>query len=189
MSKKNIFREETNTIDDLKKYREAIDILARKSEDFIFDHGGIEKSSIIMSTIFKYAKSCLRIYAGNLNGGISNQENYLNNLNDFIERGGEVKVLIQVINSTSPSKAYQLLDMYSGFNENVKILPTDTELIDPRRHKSFHFTVGDNKMLRVETDTENYVGYASFNSPEIAKKLSDIFDKIFQQEIEQQKIQ
>lgn len=182
MSEYKIPLKESNS-EDLNKYRKAINNLAGKNEDLIFDHAGVEKSSIIMSTIFKYAKSSLRIYAGNLNGGISEKKEYLSSLNNFIEREGEVKVLIQNIDSTNPSEAYQLLDMYSGFNENVKILLTNTELINPKKHQSFHFTVGDNNMFRVETDTKNFAGYASFNSPEIAKNLCEIFDSIFEKEI------
>jgi hypothetical protein len=167
--------------EDLSSFKKAVTTLARKQENFIFDHNGKKQSSIVMGTIFKYSKSIVKMFVGDLNGSVSDNEYYLSNLRHFIERGGKVKVLIQSINDAHPSAVYHLLDMYSGFNENIEIIPTNIELIDNEENR-FHFTIGDNKMFRIEDDTENYSGFASFNAPSVVSRLDELFEEIFSEE-------
>lgn len=45
--------------------------------------------------------------------------------------------------------------------------------------ESTHFSVFDNEKFRYEYDSENYKAYGSFNQPDTAAQLIDMFDEIF----------
>lgn len=173
----------------IKEFKKAVNILAKGKEDFFFNHYGSEQGAIVIGTIFKYANSTVRMFVGDLNGDLSENEYYLENLKKYILRGGELKVLIQDIDNLNPSSAFKLIDMYSGMKDNVEIFPTNAKLLHPETKKEFHFTTGDDLMFRVEDDINEYSGYSSFNAPDIVKILSSGFDNIFEEEKKRHHIQ
>ena len=45
--------------------------------------------------------------------------------------------------------------------------------------KEVHFTIGDDKAYRIETDIENRTAECNFNNPNLAKATADFFDRLF----------
>lgn len=162
------------------KFKEAVQEIAKKKDDVKIHHVGADKSAVILGTIFKYSNHEIRLFVGDFNGAISNDEYYLEKLKKFILRGGKLSVIVNDIGVT-PSKAYQMICTYESFNPNVSILEYDfTGELDI----GIHFAIGDDYMYRIEIDTENYIGVASFNDKELSRSLIDYFDAIFKEKKE-----
>lgn len=173
-----------NNVVDINKFKKAVDTVAKKQESYSIEHFGPEQSAIVLGTIFKYSNDIVKMYVGDLNGDISNHKFYIEQFKNFIVRGGKVKVLIQNDNSINRSSIKSLLDMYSSMKENVNILDTSKTLTytNDTGEREFHFAIGDNKFVRIENDIDKYSGFASFNAPELANNLNDLFDDIYTSE-------
>lgn len=159
-------------------YLRVLDRLAKERSRATFNHEGADESALVMSTIFKRAKEVVKIFAKDLNGKISSQEEYLNELRGFIDRGGEVKVLLQKDANLLHSEALEMLKSYMTFNKKVTIFDT-FESVVAESGREIHFLIADKEMLRIESDIENYSGFATFNDPEIASKLDGLFEKMY----------
>lgn len=159
-------------------YLRVLDRLAKEKSRATFNHEGADESALVMATIFKRAKEVVKIFAKDLNGDISSQEEYLNELRGFIDRGGEVKVLLQENANLLHSKALEMLKSYMTFNKQVTVFDTSESVVS-ETGEEIHFLVADKNMLRIESDIENYSGFATFNDPEIASKLDELFEKMY----------
>jgi len=161
----------------------AITSLAEEENGFLVAHEGAEQSAIVLGTIFANTKKSLRMFVGNLSGDICGYQYYFDELKNYLQRGGSLKVLIQDENNVLQSEALKLIQLYSNIRENVIVERTTDKLVIDKEESSkgtpVHFTIGDNNMFRLENDIEDYIGYASFNNIEIVNQLIQEFDSIF----------
>ena len=65
---------------------------------------------------------------------------------------------------------------------NVKKTSVRPYLNDDPDKKEVHFTIGDSKSYRIETDVEARTAECNFNNPPIAKATEDFFDELFNSE-------
>lgn len=155
-------------------YKEFVENLASEGRDELFFNSGPTHAAIVMSRIFKYSSDIIRIYCGGFNGAISNDEEYLKYLELFLKKGGNLKILVEEDLSKQQSKIYGILQKYKS---NVEFYPTPFRVIGSKG-KPMHFTVGDDKMLRLETGVDDYTAQVNFGNKDDAKIFSNIFDDL-----------
>jgi hypothetical protein len=164
-----------------KKYRKAIEQLAKDGSTLLFNNTGVEHASAVVSTILKTAQKEVLIYAQNMNGDISKNGDYISSLSKFLVFGKTMKVLVDNIPETE-SEAFSLLKVFSSFNDGVSIRIANQEFKDnlTTEYKlPYHFCVGDDRMIRIETDPSMHKAICSFNNVNHATKLKGIFNSHF----------
>ncbi len=160
-------------------YKRRINLLAQSADDSIFDHSGVIYSSIILTTLVNYTKSHLRIVCENFGGHIKNDHNYLKAIERFIKRGGQLQIILTNLRK-EPPHFFRLIDSYNTQdNVDVKVFKNNHRIVEAPGKDIIHFTVGDSSKYRIEKDIYNYKGTASFNDPESAKLLIDVFKIAF----------
>jgi hypothetical protein len=166
----------------LEEYKKSIESLANNRDSMIFMNSGNEHAAIVMGNIFKHSKQDIRIFAGNLNGAVSGDDYYQEHLSNFLDSGGKLKILLQEFDKNNPPEIFNLFSSVDFFYpENVEIKLSNTTLVSEDTETKVHFTVGDSSMYRIENDVEKYLAKGSFNNPDKANYLIEIFDEIFEE--------
>jgi hypothetical protein len=156
-------------------YFDFVDRLAKAGDNRTFFNSGPMHASIVMSRIFKYAKSEVLIFCGGFSGEVSSDSLYLKNLEYFLNKENtKLKVAVEVYSKNEHSKLHALL---RNFLTKVEFYETDSRIINTEKGSRIHFTVADKKMLRIETDVENFTAQVNFNSPD-GEKFGKIFEDI-----------
>lgn len=170
------------------QYRGAIKALASRRENKVFLNSSEEHALIVLSEIINDTQNDLRIFAGNLCNSITEAPEYISAISRFIERDGVLKILLNNYNEEclKNSSFYKRLAYFEKQGKPVTIKKTN---IHPQREsdpskKEVHFTVGDERAYRLETDIENRTAEGNFNSPDVAKVLATWFDRVFEKETE-----
>lgn len=164
------------------KYRDFVENAAKavfngSDENQVFFNSGPIHAAIVMSRIFKYSEKEIKIFCGGFNGIISNDEDYLRYLDVFLNKGGSLKIFVERDNSMNPSsKIFKVLRKYP---DNYELYQTDVLVTENEHEKPIHFMIGDERFLRVETDTVDYTAKVNFGNLEEAAKFSKIFDEIY----------
>ncbi len=173
---------------EIQAYIKALNNLANNDDGMVFDNKGSEHASAVMGTIFKHAQEYVYIYANDMNGDISKDHYYLDELRGFLERNGKIRIFLDSLsnfdNSELLNPSITLLRNYKNNNavevkevtENFK-----NEMISIAKKKTlYHFAIADNKMVRIEEDNITHKApFCSFNHPDYALKLRTIFDSNF----------
>lgn len=172
-------------------YQRSIDTLASSKSEFVFDSEGSENAAIIISSIFKYSKNIVRIYATNMNGDISDFNIYTSSLVRFLYEKKNLLVLLDNPDYITSNDAFrvnkefrQVINRFysqgnivfkvasEGFKKGMKSIATDSSSL-------YHFAVGDNHMIRIELDNKKRISVCSFNNQKMAQPLIRIFDTYF----------
>lgn len=167
----------------MNEYQLYIHNLAITGKDAVFYNSGPEHASFVLQKIFENASNTVNIYAGCFSGEISNQANYKEAMEKFLQRKGvKLKILLQngkLAEQKKEPEIFQLLRFYSILNKDsieIKKHPYHLQKDDGRE---IHFTVADNKMYRLEDDIEKFTAIGNFNDPLESNSLSLLFDDIF----------
>lgn len=162
---------------DIGSYYDFVATLAKSGENKLFFNSGPVKAAIVMSRIFHHAEETIRIYSGGFNGAISNDEEYLKQLQYFLQKPDtSLKILVQEDYSCEPH--CKIFSVLRKFSEKVIIHHTESKVSMQSGNISnhIHFTIGDKRMIRIETGIHNYTAQANFNDGENAKILIDLFE-------------
>ena len=155
-------------------YKKYIKNLADQGSSSLFFNSSKEHASCIMANIFRKSNEEICIVAGNLNGDVSSNPRYQSELLSFLGRGGKLKVLLTNPDLETPSDTISLL-MSSKNSGQVSIKNTNGSLVKMEiegNENEVHWTIGDNKMIRIEHDTKNYLAFGSFNYKGIDKFIN-----------------
>jgi hypothetical protein len=158
-------------------YTNYVELMAREYQDKVFFNSGPIHAAIVMSRIFKYSKDIVRIYCGGFDGVVSNYDEYLEYLSGFLKEGGRLKILAQEDRSKGPGKIFKVL---KRFPNSVQMYRTSTKVIFKDTQQPLHFTVGDDRMVRLEVGIDNYAAQVNLGNKEEASMLINIFDGIFE---------
>jgi hypothetical protein len=161
----------------MQNYINFVELLAREGQDKVFFNSGPNHAAVVMSRIFKYSNDIVRIYCGGFNGTVSNDEEYLTYLQCFLERKGKVYILAQNDYTKSQGKIFKVLNKYK---DQVEMYLTSSRVTYTTTKKSIHFTVGDQKMLRVETGIDDYTAQVNFGNEKDAKRFITVFDELLE---------
>lgn len=179
------------TISAVEEYRNFVASLAAgDGVNRVFLNSDKDKALIVLVELFKSAKTIVRIFAANLCQNVGNQKDYIEALSDFIEKGGEVKILLNKYNQelALQSDLYKRLAYYKSDGKSVYVKKTIVRpyYTNDESKKEVHFTIADSKGFRIETDTEKRTARCNFNNPDEADGVIRFFDEEFEKEYAQE---
>jgi hypothetical protein len=168
------------------EYRKFVATLATENSNQTFLNSDEDHAAVVFEQIFKDSKSELRIFAGSLCSKVANSPAYIEALSGFLERGGKLNILLNNYNPecAKNSNVFKRLAYYISEGKSISIKRTTSKPYfanDPGK-KEIHFTVGDDKSYRIETDIESRTAECNLNNPNIAKIYIEFFDKKFAQD-------
>jgi hypothetical protein len=175
-----ILLEPFNWTFELKSYQKLLEESASSESKWPVFNDGKEHAAILMSVIFKNAKDYVYLYSRALSTDLSRFDIYYESLNDCINRGVDIKLLLQSQNAFSvDNPSIELIK--NKKSENVKILTIEqSEVLKQRLNDmDIHFAVSDGKRYRLEYDIRDRKATSSFNDPSVANVLKGAFDAAF----------
>jgi hypothetical protein len=161
----------------MQNYIDYVESLAISGEDENFFNSGPNHAAVVMSRIFKYSKDVVRIFCGGFTGAVSNDPDYLLYLEGFLQRGGKLKILAE--RNLSNDESLSIFKVLKKYKDNVEMFVTNLTVIMNSTDQAIHFTIGDQKMLRIETDTNNYAAQVNFGNSKSAETFIKLFDGMF----------
>lgn len=169
-----------------KDYRDFVSLLAKSGEDRVFLNSNEDHALDVLVQLFKISNKHIRIFAGCLCKHVGNMPEYIIALSEFVERNGVLDILLNSYdeNSAKTSNLYKRLAYYKAMGKPINVKKTSVRpyLNDDPDKKEVHFTIGDSKSYRIETDVEARTAECNFNNPPIAKATEDFFDELFNSE-------
>ena len=168
---------------ELDEYREFIHMLSETSDDRIFLNKGPEHAKIVLVQIFKQSVDIVRIFAGNLTRVVGDDPAYISALSDFVQKGGKVRILLNDYKEelAKESNLYMRLAYFKSVGKDIIVTQTTVrpyQESDPDQ-TAVHFTIGDDKAYRLETDIMNRAAQGSMNRHDVAAEMAEFFDNIF----------
>jgi hypothetical protein len=174
--------------DDIDSYRESIIEWAKERKPIVFPNKGSQHAAIVIGQIFNEAKDIVRIYAKNMNGDISEFQDYRFGIENFLNcNTNRLKVLLDEKPNPESSTLMFILNKAKQENNNISVKFASSEFrgkleaIRKNSNDKLHFTIGDNSMVRIETNDETHEAkFCSFNKPSTAQPLAEFFDYYFE---------
>ena len=162
----------------MQNYINYVESLAISGDDKFFFNSGPNHAAIVMSRIFKYCRDEVRIFCGGFNGSVSNDPDYLKFLDEFLHKGGKLKILAE--QDLSQDESLAIFKVLKRHASNVEMFVTKFKVKMNSTNQFIHFTIGDSKMVRVETDTANYTAQVNFGNNKYADSFVRVFENIFE---------
>lgn len=178
--------------EELKVYEDAVLTLAEFGTDFVFQNDNIYHAGIVIKNIIKWAEKSIRIFDQDLRGDISEtSDEFLPALRDAVVVDGKTLhvVVESKVNAGKMSRIYSLLQTLVAERPNQVIVKlANREFTDAvgevrkamRAPQRIHFTIGDEKMYRIELPLQSRKAFCNFNSKNIAGRLADVFEDKFE---------
>ena len=170
-------------IDLLKDYKDYLDGLIKARSGIIFTNGGKEHASILMSKMFEQTSHEIRMYCEGFKPDLIATDTYLAALKAYLESGRVLSVLIED-NSYVNAEPFNLLreerNKRGDSTIQYRLINGDSQEIIKNFSKGHcNFAVFDKDKFRLEISPKEYKAVGSFNSPDNAQALIDVFDKAF----------
>ena len=166
-----------------RKYKEFVKNMAINGENRLFLNSDEDHALDVLVQLFQISKEQIRIFAGCLCKHVGNRPEYVVALSEFIERGGTLHILLNAFyeECARNSNLYKRLAYYKSLNMPIVVKGTSAKpyLTGDSDKKEVHFTIGDKKAYRIETDIEKRTAECNFNNPRIATNTADFFDSLF----------
>lgn len=167
----------------MEQYRNFVKSLAESGENRTFLNSDEDHAVEVLVQLFRLANEDVRIFASSLCEHVGNRQEYIVAISEFIERGGRLFILLNGYKEelSKESSLFKRLAYYKSKGCPVFVRKTNAHpyrTSDPDRNE-VHFTIGDKKSYRIETNTEKRTAECNFNSPTIATVTADFFDKLF----------
>ena len=168
---------------DNQKYEWAVNELARKKVDSLFPNGKPEHARIIFNKFFQMAKQKVRIYSGSLlsesnNTALFSWEPLIESAKNFLDKPNtSIEILLEGnLDKDGANKFYSELKNYTSRSDAIKF-KTLNRL--KGKEDEPHFAVMDQEGFRIEVNHGATKALASFNKPDIANRLVEIFEREF----------
>lgn len=167
----------------IEEYRKFVADLCAKNDSRIFLNSDEDHAREVLVQLFQNSQNTVRIFAASLCSQVPNSEEYVTSLSDFIDRGGAVKILLNDFDEeqAKSSNLYKRLAYYIALGKPIDIRNTTVRpyLASDKEQKEVHFTIGDEKSYRIETNIQKRTAECSFNNPLVAKIYVNFFNDIF----------
>jgi len=175
----------------LQEYQKFLESLIKSKETSIFTNGGIDHASVLMSVLFNYTQTKVRMYCRGLYPELTARPRYLDSFKKLLESDKiAIQLLVDDYDNIDKPAFKALIDAWrerTNKNKNDKsiefkcIQDTDRKNIcDELSLDPCNFAVFDDNMFRVEISPEEFKAFGSFNDTEISKKLINLFDTAFE---------
>ena len=158
---------------DFEEYRKSIKYLAENKIGDIFLNKGDAHAKIVFSSLFMVAGDKVRIFAEKLNSYVPNCDEYVSSMRLFLEKGGEVHILLE----GEPNINTPLFEMLRNFNKQVNIKVTGYR---PKFGDDLiNFCTVDDFAYRMETDKQKKVARGSFYDKKQTAQINKVFDLMY----------
>jgi hypothetical protein len=178
---------DAKTMAKLDEYKASVEGLARAKSDFVFPNSSHRHAAIVLSCIVKYSNKIVRIYDDALQGDISGEYDPYKELLPLIEFHIHSKKRLEIVvrdGGKKSSAIYETLERLSKpFKDTLKVCaatPTFKKSVKEAFGADINFAVGDDSSFRIEQyvhSRKERKAVCSFNKPDYAKVISDIFDE------------
>lgn len=159
-------------------YSDHLFDLAKNKKNEVFFNSSFEHAKVVHQALAKYAEGYIDIYSRSLCSEISNNQDYCQYIQQFLESspGNQIKIILTNYDADKLNER-PIFQILSRFPNQVQMKSYDGEV--QYEGKPVNFTVTADRAFRLETDIENYKAFGNFNSPEQAVILRENFDKLF----------
>lgn len=175
---------------EMERYRIAVCNYAEgEGVDYLFHNRGNEHALIILSNIFRNAKSHIRIAANRLyNDEVVNTKEYIDSMRTFLDReGSQLSILItkkptkEEVQEHGPENTfYWMLYNHAAYRQGrVTIKEGGGSSFKDAAGNQVNFCTGDDRMFRMEQDVEERQAIANFRDPEYTGQLIRLFDEVY----------
>lgn len=171
---------------ELDAYKAFLEQYAKDLNTQSVSANGVVSVGILMSVMFRYTKSIVRLYCQSFNDTLVTQLPYWNALRDFLNKGKEIRILCD-IEAAKDAMSMHLLRMekekHPDRNSIAVKLITEKDrrkICDSVAEEYYKFGVFDNNRFVVEYNPEGPKTFASFNRPDACKFLIELFDAAFE---------
>jgi len=153
-------------------YDAFVNELAERRDPKVISNRSSSHALSILRNVFKYAKSEVNIFTGELDPCVYNDKVLLEYAENFVGKGGKIKVILQ--NEIPQERMEAPQDFY-----NFAVSKGEIKLADekhPLKKIEKHFLVSDCMAYRLELNIEERSAVCSFNDEHHASQLNDIFN-------------
>jgi hypothetical protein len=163
--------------EEIRTYQEYINLMANSNSSEILPNAGAYHAAIVMAKLFEKTKNngSANMIVGSFKGKVSNQSNYLNQLENSIDRNVSFRIIF-LDNPNKNSKAFTLLNRKKEEGKSINFYQASKETKERFAKRGVHFAVFDDDKYRFEKDTENYMAWICFNDQQNASSLSSVFE-------------
>ena len=169
-----------------KQYADFVRSLARSGDGRTFLNSDEDKAVEVLVNLFQISTEEVRIFAGNLCEHVGDKPEYIIALSEFVERGGKLFILLNNYDKKKAegSNLFKRLAYFKSLGKPIfiKSTPAHPYIVSDKDKKEVHFTVGDRKAFRIETDFVNRTAVCNFNLPKMADETAKFFDSLFERE-------
>ncbi len=165
---------------EIELYSDYVRNLADKKSNEIYRNSGALHASVVFSNMFRTSEKQIRIFSRSLGHKVTSNEEYLQELKNYLERGGILSVMLEECVDESSDGIRSLFKLFreqvkikTGVGKKFAYKQEDGDMI------SIHFATADSRIYRVEFDTNGHKARGSFNQKEDTEKLEAIFDQAF----------
>jgi len=162
----------------MEKYRQMVKRSADLKSKDLLPNGGVEHAEVLIENIFSHASSTIRVFSGHLNNRVYGSDSVVTEATAFLENpNNRLMILLQDI------------EEWSALNDNRLVGLCDSEAPDrciikkassEDKDIESHFVVMDDSGYRIEPDKSKPTGIGCFNDTELAAKLNQHFDEMFE---------
>ncbi len=172
----------------LKEYREYLEKLVAEKSPQLFSNGGKEYASILMSILLKNTTNSVCIFCEGFRPLLIKEKDYWEALNAYLsEKERTLRVLVNSNSFVNEDPLQTLFKEQKNRNNDNTIqvrLISDNgrEIIKNQFNGALNnFAVFDQDMYRLEYDPEGFKAFGSFNQPEDANILLNLFNNVFEE--------
>ena len=152
-------------------YRESLERLFEQNSTAEITNSSAAHAAIVYEEFFRHSQDYVHIFCECLKKDVFDNDKVLTEAKNAIDRGVEVKCLVQ--GSPEASEFKKLFDSGNPKKNPKTVIKTEIE-----GNKPFNFIVMDNKAIRFESEKDKISARVYVNNPEIAKILEKCFKKL-----------
>jgi hypothetical protein len=159
-----------NESEELKDYRDGVEKLFELNSEKIISNGMPEHAAILFEAFFKHAKHQIVILCRHLHGDVFGKGFVIAAAKQALARD----VSLRIITQEKDLQAREFVEAIKS-SGRAKLEYASTE---KGRTLPYNFAVMDGKAFRFESDRDKVQAQASMNCPDIAKRLTQVFEEL-----------
>jgi len=160
------------------EYAKNIERLASDKKTEIFYNSCDEHALIVLKNLVKNAERYIKIICGNLCSDVSNDEEYLRIVDNFLSKNNTT---IDILFDNYDNQCFECLPIFGilkKYPRQVKVRSLISGHIN-YEESPVHLTVSDDRAFRLETEIDKKMAWGNFNDEPKARVFSDAFDRFF----------
>jgi hypothetical protein len=169
------------TFQSIPEYDFMVQDLARQASSDVVANDSGEHAISVLRTQIRNAKKSWYVYSGKLDQRVYSDPEICSEVKRLLSEGGDVVFVVeQKIDGNQTDLSYAPILEPTVNNLDGKVAkPRICFLdLDDNNCSNTHFQVADEKMYRLEMDTEKMSAFVCFNDPSVASELHKMVDEM-----------